>query len=116
MWVPFTQLRAIHQEAPADLRDQVWMPATFTWANGGEGIGFIPARYPGSTGGDPLLALGRRTEWVEKDGWSLGLGQRLLATDEGDTALLDLRALILTPAEEDAAEESAHEDVAADGA
>ena len=34
-WVPFTRLSRLDIEAPADLRDQVWMPAHFTWSNGG---------------------------------------------------------------------------------
>ncbi len=44
-WVPFTRLSRIDIEAPADLRDQVWMPAHFTWTTGGESDGFIPSRY-----------------------------------------------------------------------
>ncbi|MEJ0046332.1 MAG: type VI secretion system accessory protein TagJ [Rhodospirillales bacterium] len=95
VWVPFHQVRKIEQEMPTDLRDQVWMPANFVWANGGDGVGFIPARYPGSQNGEAALALGRRTEWQEQDGWALGLGQRMLATDAGETALLDVRTLVL---------------------
>ncbi len=47
-WVPFHRLRTLDIEPPADLRDQVWMPAHFVWTNGGESFGFIPTRYPGS--------------------------------------------------------------------
>ena len=35
-WVPFDRISQIDIEPPADLRDQVWMPAHFTWTNGGE--------------------------------------------------------------------------------
>jgi type VI secretion system protein ImpE len=103
MWVPFHRIRRIEQEIPTDLRDQVWMPANFIWSNGGDGVGFIPARYPGSAAADPALALGRRTEWQDKDGWSLGLGQRMLATDAGETALLDVRSIVLHTEEAEAA-------------
>jgi len=96
-WVPFASIRRIDIEKPADLRDQVWMPAQFTWTNGGEAYGFIPTRYPGSAAAaDPTLALSRRTEWREEGDWYLGLGQRMLATDAGEIALMDLRRLDLT--------------------
>jgi len=96
-WIPLQHVGRLAIEPPADLRDGVWLPAEFTWTNGGTAVGFIPARYPGSaTAGDPLLALGRRTEWREgEDGWTLGLGQRMLATDAADVAVMDLRALVL---------------------
>jgi type VI secretion system protein ImpE len=98
LWVPFERLRALRLEAPTDLRDQVWMPANFTWSDGGEAYGFIPTRYPGSAAAaDPALALARRTEWCEAGpGWSLPLGQRVLVTDSDETALMDLRSLQLT--------------------
>ena len=92
-WVPFHRLSAIDIEAPADLRDQVWMPAHFVWSNGGESFGFIPTRYPGSESQpDEALAMSRKTEWQDRgDGWFLGLGQRMLTTDEGEYPLMDIR-------------------------
>jgi type VI secretion system protein ImpE len=100
LWVPFHHIRALRLEPPQDLRDTVWMPAHFTWSNGGEAVGFVPTRYPGSAAApDPALSLARRTEWTEaaKD-WSLPLGQRMFVTDREDAvALLDLRRLLLTP-------------------
>lgn len=100
-WVPFYNLKSLDIEAPADLRDQIWMPAHFVWPNGGEAYGFVPTRYPGSAAsGDPALALSRRTEWREQGDWYLGLGQRMLTTDAGDVALMDLRRLeIAAPAD-----------------
>lgn len=100
MWVPFIHVRALQLDPPADLRDQVWMPARFIWSNEGEAVGFIPTRYPGSAAaGDPQLALGRRTDWQEAaPGWSLPLGQRVLVTDAAETALMDIRRLSIAPA------------------
>lgn len=96
-WIPFGRIRTIRLEQPADLRDFVWMPAHFTWANAGETVGLIPARYPEShLAADPLLQLGRKTEWRDcGEGTWLGLGQRLLATDSGEFSLLDIRAITL---------------------
>lgn len=97
-WVPFARLRTLIVEPPADLRDQVWMPAHFIWANSGESDGFVPTRYPGSITAGMDLALSRRTEWLERGGWSLGLGQRILALDTGaEVALMDLRRLDIAP-------------------
>ncbi len=103
-WVPFTRLQALDIEAPADLRDQVWMPAHFIWSNGGEAFGFIPTRYLGSESqDDATLALSRRSEWQDRgEGWFLGLGQRMLATDAGEFPLMDVRRI-----EFDAAAEAA---------
>ena len=95
-WVPFSRLAALSIEAPADLRDRVWMPATLTFANGGETVALLPTRYAGTDLSEPMLALGRRTEWAEaRPGLYVGSGQRMLATDAGDLALMDLRQLTL---------------------
>lgn len=97
-WVPFHRLRTLEIEAPADLRDQIWMPAHFVWSNGGEGFGFVPTRYPGlDADAEPALLLSRRTEWQEHEGWFLGRGQRMLATDAAETALMDVRRIEVTP-------------------
>lgn len=94
-WAPLHRLASLRVEPPADLRDRVWMPARFTWRGGGETVGFIPTRYPGLSDADPAaLLLAQRTEWVEQpDGWALGRGQRMLATDAGEAALMDVRRI-----------------------
>lgn len=96
-WIPFQQIRKIELEAPADLRDVVWMPAVFTWGNGGQASGLIPTRYPGSEKSqDAMLQLARKTEWDESaEGACRGLGQRLLATNIDDYALMDARLIEL---------------------
>jgi len=96
-WVPFMRIRAVHVEEPADLRDQVWMPAYLTWVNGGEAAALLPTRYPGSQdGSDPALRLARRTEWQEVAPEEYqGAGQRLLATDVAEYPLMDIRHIDL---------------------
>jgi type VI secretion system protein ImpE len=101
-WVPFSRMARIDLEAPADLRDVVWMPAHFQFANGGETVGVIPTRYPGSeTAEDPRLRLARQTVWKEDAAEVyVGLGQRILATDAGEHALMDVRTIVIgEPAE-----------------
>ena len=103
-WVPFRQISKIEVEKPVDLRDVVWMPVVFTWINGGQASGLIPTRYPGSESeDDALIRLARKTEWRDvADGASHGLGQRLLATNLDDYALMDVRNIELNSSDDQA--------------
>ena len=94
-WVPFSHLSEIVFEAPEDLRDMVWMPAHFAFTNGGEAVGLVPTRYPGTpSSGDSALLLCRKTDWVQVEpGIYRGLGQRMLATDAGELPLMDIRRI-----------------------
>ncbi len=96
-WVPFQQVKAVTIPEPRDLRDMVWLPAQFTWTNGGQAHGLIPARYVGSESSqDPLIQLGRKTDWIAlADGVYQGLGQRMLATDQDEYPLLDIRQILI---------------------
>lgn len=100
-WIPFSRLSRIDVEEPEDLRDVVWMPAHFQFSNGGEAVGLIPARYPGSEeNADGAVCLARKTVWEEvSPGVFHGLGQRLLATDGGEFPLMDVRRIELRPAD-----------------
>jgi type VI secretion system protein ImpE len=104
--VPFDRIREVSLEEPEDLRDVVWTPAQFTWANGGQTVGFIPTRYPGSESSeDGLTRLARKTSWVEPHpDVFVGEGQRMLATNIGEFPLMDVRRIILgeAPVEEGA--------------
>jgi type VI secretion system protein ImpE len=94
-WIPMQRISRIELEAPVDLRDTVWTPASFTWANGAQTVGLMPTRYNGTVAsGDQALLLARRTEWVE-DGPHAGhgLGQRMLVTDGGEYALMEVRMI-----------------------
>ena len=96
-WIPFARLAAVTLEEPEDLRDLVWMPAQLQFENGGQVIGLIPTRYPGSEQSeDGLIVLARKTAWdeVAPDAHH-GLGQRIIATDTGETPLLELRELVV---------------------
>lgn len=104
-WIPFNRLREVRVEKPTDLRDIAWTPAFLTLSNGGETVGLIPTRYPGSEGAPkPALVMARGTEWTETPGGSyFGLGQRLLATNDAEYALMDVRVIALnSPDDSDA--------------
>lgn len=89
-WIPFMRIARIDIDPPTDLRDAVWTAATFTWTNGAHTVGLIPTRYPGSADApDDMLKLARSTEWHGAH----GLGQRMLAGDADDYALMDARVI-----------------------
>jgi type VI secretion system protein ImpE len=94
-WIPFSNLRSINIEKPADLRDLAWSPGYLTLANGGQVVALIPTRYPGSeASSDPAIRMARKTDWTErKDGTSSGIGQRMFTTDQGDYPILQVRAI-----------------------
>jgi len=96
-WVPFERIASVVVEPPSDARDLVWLPAEFKWTNGGEAMGLIPVRYPGSESSeDPAIRMARKTEWqaAGPDAY-VGLGQRVLTTDGPEIGLLELRELRL---------------------
>ncbi len=96
-WVPLTRVKTIRVEEPKALRNMVWAEAQFTWTNGGHAPGLIPTRYVGSElCDDSGLRLGRGTNWQELEGGHfVGLGQRMLATDNGEYPLLEIRSIML---------------------
>jgi type VI secretion system protein ImpE len=92
-WAPIQQIRTINVNPAEDLRDLVWLPAQFTWVNGGEALGLIPTRYPGSENAqDSDIQLARTTQWKElTDGVYQGLGVRMLTTDQDDYPVVNIR-------------------------
>ncbi len=96
-WVPFGRIARVDIEAPTDLRDMVWLPAQIRFSNGGEVIAMLPVRYPGSEqSADEAILMARKTEWRAdgEDRW-IGLGQRVLVTDQGEHDLLSVRSIEL---------------------
>ncbi len=96
-WVPFTRLTRIVIDPPEDLRDVAWMPAHLWFENGGESVALIPTRYPATeTSSDGQLVLAKKTVWDEAvSGVYYGCGQRILATDVGETPLMEVREIML---------------------
>lgn len=112
-WMPFTSIARAKFEDPVDLRDAVWTPAEIKLANGGDIVALIPTRYAGTVAdGSDAEKLARSTRWRDLGADTFaGLGQRLLTTDLGDTALMDLRLLEMdVEVPEEAAPEPAQAD------
>ena len=106
-WVPQNAIASIRADEPADLRDRVWMPIDLILTNGGKMVGLIPTRYPGAAD-DASILLAHETRWSDAGADTfVGEGQRLLATDTDDVALMDMRALTFEGAPQEAEPEAA---------
>lgn len=109
-WIPFERIREIRIDKPVNLRDVVWATATFTWSNQGQAVGLIPSRYPGSEEAqDSLYRMGRKTDWRDSgDNLILGIGQRMLATDQSEYPLLEIREVSLDHSDSQPEEKPQH--------
>ncbi|HEY3853915.1 MAG TPA: type VI secretion system accessory protein TagJ [Verrucomicrobiae bacterium] len=98
-WVPFFRIKEWRLQPPKHIRDLIWLPVEFVWTNGGQAAGFIFVRYPGTEAAeDGELRLARKTDWHQKaEGLSFGAGQRMVATDGQDFAILDIRSVDFAP-------------------
>jgi len=94
MWIPFAHIAKIEMQPPKRLRDLLWAPATVETgpAFGGSPLGevLLPVLAPASQShSDDTVRLGRVTVW-ESD---IPYGQKLIAVDDEEIPLLELRRL-----------------------
>jgi type VI secretion system protein ImpE len=96
-WIPWQRIALVRIDKPNDLRDTVWLPAQFVWTAGGQSVGLIPSRYPGSESKqfDAAIRMARKTEFIDDGGLERPVGQRLLATNIGEFGLLEVRSIRL---------------------
>ncbi|WP_031500534.1 type VI secretion system accessory protein TagJ [Bryobacter aggregatus] len=113
MWVQFEHIASIRIEKPKNLRDTLWTPAfiktgpKFQGTDMGEVL--LPAIYPFSfTYPEESVWLGRQTLWVEDEGSSYPLGQKMLLVDGVEVPFLEVRTL-----EFDTPEGTSHSDSSA---
>ncbi|AOB30026.1 ImpE family protein [Bordetella sp. H567] len=98
-WLPFSYLRKVRLVGPEALCDVIWAQAEITLADARVLHALIPARYPAPAGRrmadqDERIRLGRLTQWEPLHGDTYtGLGQKMWLTDQGEYALLDIRAV-----------------------
>jgi type VI secretion system protein ImpE len=93
-WAPLDAIKLLRTEEPTDLRDLVWLPAEVTWANGGQNMVMLPARYPLLSGVGQDYLLCRKTDWQDRGNEVFeGIGQRMIATDQSDYPLLQVRSI-----------------------
>ena len=102
LWLPWEWIRSLEVSAAERLPDLLWVPARLHHRDGEEMAVNLPLLYPGSQAwDDPVLQLGRRTDWSGEAGLQRGQGQRLLAWADPtgevhELPLLELRTLEFT--------------------
>lgn len=78
--------------------DAVWRPAHLMLHDGFSGRVYVPIIYPTPTDDESCL-LGRRTDWQERDGAVIGVGQRCWLVGDRDVPLGEIDAVIGPEAE-----------------
>jgi type VI secretion system protein ImpE len=91
-WVPWEHIQFLEVPAPRTLRDLLWTPANLSTFDGQLGEVTLPGLYPGtSSSADEAIRLGRKTEWIERDGGPVrGLGRKLFLVGDEARTLLEL--------------------------
>jgi type VI secretion system protein ImpE len=104
-WLPLEQVESVKVAPPTRLRDLLWIPTivrtapTFSGQELGEVL--MPVLAPlSSDSGDPMVRLGRVTDWERTAiGTEVPVGQRLLLVDGEEFPILEVRELVITPEE-----------------
>ena len=114
LWLPLEHVVSIETQAPKRLRDLLWIPALvrtgpeFRDKELGEVL--IPVLCPLSfEDADDNVKLGRATEWRDRDGESVPVGQKTLLIDGEDIPILEIRKIEFQTAEAAAAAQPAGE-------
>jgi type VI secretion system protein ImpE len=94
-WVPWESIRSVQIVQPKYLRDLVWIPASIELNIGSLGEVLLPCLYAGSyQSPNNQIKLGRMTDWRDDvEGLSLGVGQKLLAVDDRELPIADVRQI-----------------------
>jgi len=97
-WIPLRQVRALDLHEPSHVRELIWRPATLDVAGGPEGLVYIPSTYPPA--GQPLdddHRLGRKTDWFELNGLTVGAGLRSWLVGDDVLSMTEFKSLATAP-------------------
>ena len=93
-WVPWEAIQSLTIPQPRYLRDTVWTPASLALHSGDHGEVLLFSLYVDSHLRDDEIKLGRRTVWEQSDaGFTVAFGQKVIATDDHDWPILEIRNL-----------------------
>ena len=97
LWLPLAQVRRIRLVPATSRCALVWSHGAIDLVTGKEIHAALPVRYPlpGAVTDQKILTAAY-TEWVALAGADqyLGIGQRMLVTDQGEYALLDIAEIV----------------------
>lgn len=93
-WLPFEQIKRLEIDAPKQLRDLIWAPASIETTDR-ELKAFLPTLYVDSSQHpNEQVKLGRMTDWHQLgEEFYRGAGLRLFAVDGAEMPLLEVRSL-----------------------
>jgi type VI secretion system protein ImpE len=93
-WVPWEAIRSLTIPEPRYLRDTVWAPASLQLHSGDHGEVLLFALYVDSHLQADDVKLGRRTVWEQNPaGFTVAYGQKVIAADDRDCPILEIRTL-----------------------
>jgi type VI secretion system protein ImpE len=97
-WIPWRDIRSLSLPGPKYLRDTVWLPVSLELASGGHGEALVFSLYVDSQLQADELKLGHETIWLtDPMEFTVGYGQKVIATDQADYPLLEIRTLEVEP-------------------
>lgn len=93
--VPMAHLASLEFSKPKALLDLIWAQVKLVERSGVEATAHVPVLYAGTAAADdPMVRLGRKTEWEDIGGVGFrGLGQRILTDGEVELPLLSIRRI-----------------------
>jgi len=104
-WIPFRHIASVKMDPPKRLRDLLWAPARVMPGEAFEELELGEVLLPALTAGswrsdDSEVRLGRVTDFVAADDThAVPVGQKLLLVDDEPFPFLEVRELVITPAE-----------------
>ena len=92
-WIPFDTIDSMEFPPIERPRDLLWRQVHMIVRGGPDGVVYIPTLYTGSTTDpDPLLRLGRATDWRGGDASPVrGIGQRMLLVGDSEKSILGIQ-------------------------
>lgn len=99
-WIPFSDIESIRIIEPSSVCDLVWLSAGIKLWDEESKPALIPARYPLLDDWSDEHLRSALTSWDEQgvNGW-IGRGVRIIATDEEEKSLIDVRRIDFDRAE-----------------
>jgi type VI secretion system protein ImpE len=104
-WLPLESVESVRMQAPSRLRDLLWAPAIVRTTPKFSGLDLGEVLVPVLTplawrSADPDVRLGRVTDWEPTEsGKDVPVGQRLLLVDGDEFPILEVRELVIAPAD-----------------
>lgn len=97
LWLPLAQVRRMRFVPPASRCALVWSHSAIDLVNGKTIHAAVPVRYPlPAAMSEQKILTAAYTEWLPlaAPGQYLGIGQRMLVSEQGEYALLDIAEIV----------------------